>query len=140
MLQRRFTDKEGRLYFYDKRTLEKGVLQSTPEKLFRVKHLHTQELDSGEKDFSIEGELSRLEGKADEVIEKIVEKARSGKVPYLTSQEKETFDKFFYFQWKRVPDFLNERLPDHKIDEVILDGIEGHKAARRRGFHRNYKT
>lgn len=51
MLQRRFTDKEGRPYFYDKRTLEKGVLQSTPEKLFRVKHLHTQELDSGERDF-----------------------------------------------------------------------------------------
>lgn len=129
MLQRRFTDKEGRLYFYDKRTLEKDVLPSTPEKLFRVKHLHTQELDSGERDFSIEKELSRLEGKADEVIGKIVEKARSGKVPYLTSQERATFNTFFYFQWKRVPDFLNERLPDHKIEQVILDGIEQHKAA-----------
>ena len=129
MSQNRFTDEKGRLYFYDKRVPEKGVLQSIPEKLFRVKHLHTQYLDSGEKDFSVEHELSRLEGKANEVIDRIVEKARSGKVPYLTSQEKKTFDKFFYFQWKRVPDFLNERLPDHEVDKVILDGIECHKAA-----------
>ena len=129
MLQRRFTDKEGRLYFYDRRILEKGILQSSPGKLFRVKHLHTQYLDSGEKDFSVEENLSRLEGEANEVIEKIVQKARSGKVPYLTSQEKETFDKFFYFQWKRVPELLNERLPDHEIDKVILEGIEQHKVA-----------
>ena len=129
MSQERFTDKEGRLYFYSKRIPEKGILQSIPKKLFRVKHLYTQDLDSGEKDFSVEEEFSRLEGKANEVIEKIVGKARSGKVPYLTVQEKETFNKFFYFQWKRVPDFLNERLPDHEIDKVILDGIERHEAA-----------
>ena len=129
MLQSRFTDEEGRLYFYDKRIPEKGVQRSIPKNVFVENQLHTQYLDSGEKDFSIEEELSRLEGKANEVIKKIVEKARSGKVPYLTSQEKETFDTFFYFQWKRVPDFLNERLPDHKIDEVILDGIKDHKAA-----------
>ncbi len=77
----------------------------------------------------MEEELSRLEGKANEVVEKIVEKARSGKVPYLTSREKEAFDKFFYFLWKRVPDFLNERLPAYEIDKVILDGIERHIAA-----------
>ena len=63
------------------------------------------------------------------MVEKIVEKARSGKVPYLTSQGKETFDKFFYFQWKRVPELLNEKLPDHEIDKVILDGIERHETA-----------
>ena len=129
MLQSRFTDEKGRLYFYDKRFPEKGVQRSTPENLFVVKHLHTQHLDSGEKDFSIEEELSILEGKANKVIEKIVEKARSGKVPYLTSRERETFDKFFYFQWKRVPDFLNEKFPDHKIEKVILDRIERRKAA-----------
>ncbi len=128
MLQRRFTDKEGRLYFYNEWIPEKGILQSSPGNLFRETHLHTQYLDSGERDFSVEENLSQLEGEANEVIEKIVEKARSGKVPYLTSQEKETFDKFFYFQWKRVPDFLNERLPDHEIEKVILDGIERHKA------------
>ncbi len=129
MLQRRFTDKEGRLYFYNKRLPERGVRSSTPKKRFVERHLHTQYLDSGERDFSVEHGLSRLESEANGIIKKIVEKARLGKVPYLTAQEKETFDKFFYFQWKRVPDFLNERLPDHKIDGVILDGIEGHKAA-----------
>lgn len=129
MLQSRFTDEEGRLYFYNKRFPEKGVQRSIPKSVFVKNQLHTQYLDSGEKSVSIEEELSRLEGKANEVIEKIVEKARSGKVPYLTSQEKETFDKFFYFQWKRVSDFLNERLPEHEIEKVILDGIEQHKAA-----------
>ncbi len=128
MLQRRFTDKEGWLYFYNKWIPEKGVRQSRPRKLFRETHLHTQYLDSGERDFSVEENLSQLEGEASEVIEKIVQKARSGKVPYLTSQEKETFDKFLYFQWKRVPELLNERLPEHEIEKVILDGIEQHKA------------
>ena len=108
MLQRRFTDKEGRLYFYDKHFPEKGVRRSTPKNLFVKRHLHTQYLDSGEKDFSIEEELSRLEGKANEVIGKIVEKARSGKVPYLTSQEKETFDKFFIFSGNVYRIFLTK--------------------------------
>ena len=128
MLQSRFTDGEGRLYFYDRRIPKKGVQRSIPKNIFVKKHLHTQCLDNGAKDFSVEENLSRLEGEANEVIEKIVQKARSGRVPYLTSQEKETFDKFLYFQWKRVPELLNERLPDHEIDKVILDGIEHHKA------------
>ncbi len=128
MFQKRFTDEKGRLYFYDKRFPERGVRSSTPKKRFVKRHLHTQYLDNGEKDFSVEHGLSRLESEANEVIEKIVQKAHSGKVPYLTSQEKETFDKFLYFQWKRVPELLNERLPDHEVDKVILDGIERHRA------------
>ena len=56
MLQRRFTDQEGRLYFYDKRFPEKGIQRSIPKNLFVEQHLHTQFLDSGEKDVSVEEE------------------------------------------------------------------------------------
>ena len=74
MFQDRFTDEEGRLYFYDKRIPEKGVLQSIPKKLFVKRHLHTQHLDSGEKDFSVEENLSQIEGEANEIIEKLSRK------------------------------------------------------------------
>ena len=126
MFQDRFTDEEGRLYFYDKRIPEKGVLQSIPKKLFVKRHLYTLYPDSGEKDFSGEEELSRLEGQTNEIIEKIVRAARTGEVPYLISSEKKIFDRFFYFQRKRVPDFLDEKLPDHRLDDDI---IEPHKAS-----------
>ena len=71
MLQRRFTDEEGRLYFYDKRFPEKGIRRSIPKNLFVEKYLYTLHLDSGEKDFSGEGKLSRLEGEANKIIEKL---------------------------------------------------------------------
>ena len=51
MLQSRFTDEEGRLYFYNKRFPEKGVQRSIPKNIFVGHHLHTQHPDSGEKDF-----------------------------------------------------------------------------------------
>ena len=129
VLLQRFTDENGQLYFYDKRFPEKGVRQATPNRLFVKRYLYTLYPDSGEKDFSGEEELSRLEGQTNGIIEKIVLTARSGKVPYLISSEKKIFDRFFYFQWKRVPDFLDEKLPDHRLDEVIDDIIEHHKAS-----------
>lgn len=97
MFQDRFTDEEGRLYFYDKRAPEKGVLQSIPKNIFVERYLYTLYPDSREKDFSGEEELSRLEGQTNRIIEKIVLTARSGKVPYLISSEKKIFDRFFYF-------------------------------------------
>lgn len=129
VLLQRFTDEEGCLYFYDKRFPKKGIQKATPNNLFVERYLYTLYLYSGEKDFSGEEELSRLEGKSNGIIEKIVTMARSGRVPYLTSSEKGVFDRFFYFQWKRVPDFLDEKLPDHRLEKIIDDVVEYHEAS-----------
>jgi len=54
--------------------------------------------------------LAKLDGRADQIIEKIVSAARKERRPCLTEAEKKAWDAFFYYQWKRVPDSLEKNL------------------------------
>ena len=79
MLLKRFTDKEGNLYCYDKRHPDKGVRKRAPKNLFFVRHLYTQVAEDGTQDALVETEfLAVLESQASPVIEKIISAARLG--------------------------------------------------------------
>ena len=104
-LLRRFTDEDGKLYWFSKLCPDKGVLTGTTGKLFRQRHIYTAKDRGGTKNVRLEEYYAELEGDANPIIEKIVTSARCGKKPHLTLQEKEVWDTFFYNQWQRVPDF-----------------------------------
>ena len=105
MLLKRFTDKEGNLYFYDKRHPDKGVRRRAPKNLFYERHLYTQVEEDGTQDASVETEfLAVLESEASPVIEKIVSAARRGHPPKLSPVEKDIWVKFSYNQFVRVPE------------------------------------
>ena len=57
MLLKRFTDKEGNLYAYDKRHADKGVRKKGPKNLFFKRHLYTQVAGDGTRDVSVETEF-----------------------------------------------------------------------------------
>ena len=104
MLLKRFTDKEGNLYFYDKSRPDRGVRKRGPKNLFYKRHLYTQVSGDGTRDASVETEfLTPMEDAASRVIEKIVSSARMKSVPELSEIEWRSFVKFLYYQLMRLP-------------------------------------
>ena len=117
MLSKRFADRDGILYVFDKRFPHKGVQKRTPRNLFVEGDLYTQLDEKGIKDVSVETEfLAPLDGKANPVIAKIVSAARRGNPPNLSPDEKDFWMKFSYIQFKRVP----ERREKHK-EEIFQE-------------------
>jgi hypothetical protein len=124
MLQSRFTDETGQLYFFDKRNREKGVQHTGPNNLFVKRHAYSLLNPDGTKDTSLETHYSQIEGVANEIIEKILTAARSGKVPHLTKQEKRDWDNFVHHQWKRSPDFQASAWTEVDFETSLKSHIE----------------
>ena len=107
MLSQWFVDNKGKLYFFNKDFPKKGILRSTPDKLFRERYLYTMSDEGGDRNDKIEKMLGRLEAKAAPIIEKIIDQARASKFPELTYLEKETLDQFLCCMMIRVPDVFD---------------------------------
>lgn len=113
MLLKHFVNEEGRLFFYKKDLPEIGVKSATPRDLFVKKDLYTFTGSAGGKDYFVEKKVfSKLEGEADPVVHKIVDKARKGRTPGLTVAEREVFDWFFVTLHRRLPDVFAHLIPE----------------------------
>lgn len=123
MLLDRFTDKDGKLYCCRKEN-PRNIFQTTPKNVFSEGNLYIQYDENGKRDASVEKGLSQFEGKANEVIEKIVSSARVGMNPGLTSNEKKIWDEFFCKQWRRLPLKRIETISDDSLYKKCLDGFE----------------
>ena len=123
MHSKRFADPDGILYVFDRRFPHKGIQKRTPRNLFVERDLYTQVDYYGTKDVSVETEfLARLESKASPVIEKIVNAARRGDPPNLSPDEKYTWVKYSYTQFKRVPETREKH--KEEIRQEILREID----------------
>ena len=129
LLLREFTNNDNKLHFCILGSSEGAVIKSservvksaTPKDLFLQKELYTQHGDHEEKDVSVEYSLRELETKAAPVIKKIINSARSDKLPGLTPREKDIWDVFFLIQSFRTPDVMDpivNKYPDW-ISEII---------------------
>jgi Protein of unknown function (DUF4238) len=123
MLQKRFVNSEGGLWFLDKRHSE-GIIASMPGNIFVEGHLYTAVESDGTKDVSLELFYSNLESEADPILEKIVESARRRAVPRLSVEERSVWHEFFHYQFKRVPDFFRKLNYIRKFPDRINDAID----------------
>lgn len=126
-----FTNGEGGLWVFNKK---RGKLFDTkPKSVFAETHLYTIESAEGEKDASFEAELAVLEGGAKPILNKLIAGARQGVAPVLSDEEKSIWDRYFYIQWKRVPDVHNRspmlRDGDASIDAIFEKVSQAHPAA-----------
>ena len=104
MLQKRFTDDEGGLFFFDNQRPDLGVRWTRPHNLFCRHDLYSEIGKDGSKDPALEHKISILEGQIDLLIEKTVSATRNNRPPCFTPAEKAAWDRFLILQWKRVPD------------------------------------
>ena len=103
MLLKQFADSKGMLWTYCKSLPNRGIIHTKPVNAFVEKDLYAQYDAHGNKDYSSEKDLAKLEGRAAPIIAEIVRKARIGKSFQMMPSEKEIWDDFFYRQWIRVP-------------------------------------
>jgi hypothetical protein len=130
MLLRRFTDTKGKLAFFTKVAPTAGVLGGKPKSLFAENHLYSIEQADGSRDVELEKTFAKLEGEIEAIFGKIVSRTRLGERPGLSIEEKRVLDRFFYMQWKRVPD-MHAKVPtlqnaDANIEEEIADLLAKH--------------
>lgn len=126
MLSDRFTDKGGKLYCCHKEN-PRNIFRTTPINVFLESDLYIQRDENGKRDVSVEKGLSQFEGKANEVIEKIVSSARVGMNPGLTPDEKKIWDEFFCKQWRRLPLWCAETISDDSLYKKCLDSFESER-------------
>ena len=127
MLLKNFVWDDGKLFFFSKQFPDKGVLATTPEKLFRQTHIYSLKHKDGAMDVRLEKYYSAMESLARPIVEKIVTLARAGETPQLTPTDREIWDRFFCDQWKRVPDF-HEKIKDA---EDLVPNVRARVAANR---------
>lgn len=125
MLSRNFTDKDGSLYFFDKRFSEKQILKTSPERLYIERDLNIQYDEDGNMDDSAENLFATLERKTAPIFRKIINAVRDGKEPELTSSERETLDHYSYCQWGRVPDTAYSVLDRSSKRNSFQDTVRG---------------
>lgn len=130
MHQKRLADANGYLYRFDKRFPEKGVFRTTPKNNFVERHLYDQHDDDGKVETSAEDILAVLDGKSNAVIHKIVEHARSDKLPDLSIDEMTMWNLYYYTLFKRTSDaMLRMELTDGQITEIISRVIVEHQVS-----------
>ena len=85
MSRKRFADQDGYLYVFDKSFPDKGIQKRTRRNLFARRDLNTQFEDDGTINVPMEtGYLSVLEGKTAAIIEEILRKVRTKRIPILS--------------------------------------------------------
>jgi hypothetical protein len=124
MLLRRFTDAAGYLYFVDKRNLQGGVQAAKPENLLLEKHLYSKILRNGARDVTLERRYSKLEGVVNPLIDDITRCVLRDVIPTLNDTAKNTWDRFLYEQWRRVPDMHNKIMPKASAEAAVREAID----------------
>lgn len=127
MLLRHFANDDGKLFFFSKQFPDKGVLATTPGKLFRQAHVYSARDKDGTMDVRLERYYAAMESLAGPIVEKIITSARAGDKPHLSQMERKIWDRFFCDQWKRVPDFHEKILNA----EDLVPNVRARVAAQR---------
>jgi len=128
MLLNRFTDADGRIAFFDKSRPENGVQVTTPKNLLVQQHLYSKKNKDGSRDGTLEAYYSGLESEAHVVFNKIIDAVRQRRIPDINSVEKNTWNRFLYEQWRRVPDFHDQIMPLSDFADTVQEGIEEYEA------------
>ncbi|HVZ35902.1 MAG TPA: DUF4238 domain-containing protein [Polyangiaceae bacterium] len=113
-----FTDVDGRLHYHDKRAGDE-IRAAYPNDVFFKKHLYTVTKADGSRDVGLEKEFSRIEGAVSPLFKRIIEASRANTVPSLDDEERQGLQQYFYYQWKRVPEF-HARISSLESFDVML--------------------
>ena len=98
---RGFANDNGRLWCFRK---ESGsVFETSPANVFVKKRLYTHQFEDGTTSTHLESELSKIEGRASDIADKIITAARSGSKLGVTPPERGAWLDFLYSQFIRHP-------------------------------------
>ena len=117
-----FVDDDGMLQCFDRKRGRSYV--AAPENALVESHTYTLRSLGGGESFAAEEALSGLESDSAGVIERIVANARVGRVPALSTGEKDLLDRFVLVQFRRSVERLSSLKAgdgDQIVEEAIAD-------------------
>lgn len=117
-LLKNFSNEQGEFWCYNKKAPKLGIHLTRPEKSFYRKDYYTIETAS-EKDYSKELLFSSIESSTKPIIDKIISSAHANRLPNLSTEERQIFNRFLFLQWKRTPDGLASRYSDTELEESL---------------------
>lgn len=123
MLQRRFADSRGMLWYFDKERPDQGVKDTHANNLFVRNRQYTLKRRDGTRDWSLETHYSNLESYMKLLIDKIVPSILSGIYPSVTPNERALLDIYVYEQWRRVPELYDGLISDDDFSVMLHDSI-----------------
>jgi hypothetical protein len=114
MLQRRFADGSGKLWFFDKDRPELGVRETSANSLFVRNRQYTLKESDGSRDWSLETRYSELESEMHVLLDKIVPAVMRGEYPSRTPADRKLMFRYVYEQWRRaqVPELYDKLISD----------------------------
>jgi hypothetical protein len=118
MLQKRFADGRGMLWFFDKDRPELGVRDTSASSLFVRNRQYTLKESDGSRDWSLETRYSELEGEMHVLIDKVVPAVMRGEYPGLAPSERELLYRYIYEQWRRVPELYDKLISDEAFSTM----------------------
>jgi hypothetical protein len=122
----RFADADGWVHVWNPHAGR--VLPQRPENVFGQNHLYSTTGEDGRRDAWLERRLGRLETDTAPLLRRIESAAGRDLAPRFDATEKRLLDRFFYTQWKRVPDFFEPTLSIEKGEELMDAVLAGLRA------------
>ena len=126
MLLKHFCDSSGQIWVND----GSKVYKTNPTNVFRQRDLNATRnvipSDSGqsytvELTFEHEDTLSRIEAKADQAIQRIIEQARRGRRPKLSPDQRHAWKEFYLAMTRRTPEGQAEIWQHRPYDDVFYE-------------------
>jgi hypothetical protein len=128
-----FTDIDGRLRYHDKRAGDE-IRAAYPNDVFFKKHLYSFTKVDGSRDARLEKEFARIEGVVSVLFKRIIEALRTGSIPALSDDERQGLQQYFYYQWKRVPEFHSRISSLESFNDLLPTFIADLERARGKPF------
>ena len=121
-----FAEPERCLYVWNK--ADGSILISTPKKIFVEPHLYSSLSNDGLTDVSLERAYSILEGRAGQIVCKIIAGVRMEQMPVLSSSERQIWATFFHNQVVRVPEFFQNLRTSRSFSEFTKSLVPKYEA------------
>ncbi|CAA0095041.1 Uncharacterised protein [Starkeya nomas] len=129
MLLRRFADNDGRFYHFSRHQPE--VCHRHFSNVFYQNHLYALPPVDGARDLSVERQLAHIEDVVSPILDRLEPPLLGGFRPDLARIEREALCLFLYEQWRRVPDFHDEIMPEERSRAVLEKAISDFEIAHR---------
>ena len=114
MLLKNFCDDSGQLSVFNK--VEKKLYRRKPEDVFVKRHLYTlKNAEEISENYEVEEEFSRLESRADPVIQSIIKCARKCELPNLSTEDGDIAKRFYLAMVRRNPEFMESIWEQNKL-------------------------
>ena len=131
MLLRNFCDSDGLIWVSD----GNKVYRTNPTNVFKIRHLYTRLdftnasrgvghqafIDSVEKSYEHEDQLSELEARAAPAVRQIAERARNGNPPQLSVKLRNSLKRFIIAMARRTPESQARVAVSNDLDDVFYE-------------------